>query len=94
MKFTKCPNYFLKPNLQLTAHLGLQESYRLLYVTAPDVAAYESAIATLNDEIRGHKTRIVEKEAGLAKDNPPIFQAVQVGLLLAPTFSDVSCTSE
>lgn len=49
----------------------------MLYVTAPNVAAYASAITILNEEIRERKTRIVEKEANLAKDNPPLFQHVQ-----------------
>eukprot|EP00884_Botryococcus_braunii_P009316 jgi/Botrbrau1/18386/Bobra.0681s0001.1 len=57
---------------------NLEDSYRLLFVTAPAVAAYESAIGTLNEEIRERKSRIVEKEANLARDNPPIFQNVQM----------------
>jgi hypothetical protein len=55
----------------------LRDAYVLLGVTAPAVAALEAGVATLRDEVAARKATIVDKEAALARANPPLFGAVQ-----------------
>ena len=47
-------------------------------ITAPEVAQYESSIATLESETAARKAAAKEKEAELAVSNPAIFQQIQV----------------
>ena len=56
---------------------SLRDAYSLLTVTAPAVAALEGGVATLRDEVAARKATIVDKEAALARANPPLFAAVQ-----------------
>ena len=56
---------------------NLRDAYVLMCVTAPEVAALEAGVGTLRDEVAARKATIVDKEAALARTNPPLFAAVQ-----------------
>ena len=56
----------------------MQESYKLLYLTAPAVGEMEESIRTLRETIASAKETIAEKEALICKHNPRLFQTLQV----------------
>ncbi|BDA49326.1 probable kinetochore protein spc7 at C-terminar half [Coccomyxa sp. Obi] len=55
----------------------LQESYRLLFLTAPAVSEMEESIRTLRETIAAAKETIAEREALIGKHNPRLFQTLQ-----------------
>ena len=56
----------------------VQESYRLLFLTAPAVSDMEESIRTLRETIAAAKETIAEREALIGKHNPRLFQTLQV----------------
>lgn len=56
----------------------MQESYRLMCLTAPEVAQYDESIQILQTEVEARKAAGRAQEAELEGCNLPIFQQVQV----------------
>ncbi len=62
----------------MTGLLWVQESYRLLFLSAPAVSEMEESIRTLRETIAAAKETIAEREALISKHNPRLFQTLQV----------------
>ena len=80
-----------RPEIVLNLRGALQESYKLLFLTAPAVGEMEESIRTLRETIASAKETIAEKEALIGKHNPRLFQTLQVRSPLAyPDQGDVT----
>ena len=63
-------------NLRLTC-CWLQDCYRLMCLTAPEVAQYDDGIQTLQRETAARKAVAREKEEELSEQDLPIFHQIQ-----------------
>lgn len=63
---------------------GLAEAVQLLHVRGVRANLQQQTINELSERVESLQGRLTMSEASLARENPPVFQYVQVGIRLSP----------